>query len=1046
MKKQLLSFVFVFALGTFFAGSAHALWCSEIPDCSCEEGVSACGEWHGCYVGANGNPWSTTCIPLDEGEFTCGGFPVAVCGNMTDGLPLTDCGGDLGYFCSTIDVRKVEHRTGACTDCVGCTYNTSFNMCDADQECVETGEGTAECQTMASISSVAVSSGHGGNTIRWTTGAERNNLGFNIYVVTSAGKIVKKVNDRLVLGAMTTPIGEHYELLDSSGKPGDLYKLESVDIRGNLSETDSVKAIPHIPAPLKKRFDPTRIRMESRRVRRAVEAARRTPSEWFRLQAGPDKVQPRLFPGTETLGVSIRVKEAGLYRITVAELAETGLDLVDVPTGDVSLSLGGVDVPFSTTALGGFSRTDTIEFYGRENNGPHSAINTYFLSVSSGKGLEIARVSASPVNDRPYAPHYDAVVRFEENKEYALTSNLDDLFYWGYLFPQHTEETYVFQIDNIASGADSFRFKAELDGVTDNRDVNPDHHYMLYLNDKLVSDVTWDGQEMFSINETLPMGRLKEGENTVRVKYLATDSPYDLVGVDGFTIEFARAFVAENDRLVFDYFGEDNIEIKGFSTADLAAFDITDPGHPARLEDIEIVPDNDSYSVRFFKPGEGTSRYLVQRVDGLFVPQEIEARHPSDIKSQENGADLLIVTYDAFAPALEPLVALRRKQGMRVAVVTTEEIYDEFNFGNVNDQAIKDFIVYTTKNWKQPAPKHVLLVGDTTNDPKDYLDLGIINFAPSHHIETSLWGGTTTDQWYADLDDSTSYDIGIGRLSVTTPGETENLVRKIVAYEQASGNTRGMTRVILMAGQSRNPTDDFETKMDAIAEEIPDDYEVVKIYSRDYETEDDAKVALMAELSRGSMLVIFMGHGSGLSWSNMLSTDDIENLPEGVHLPLMVGLSCVNGYFSYPGLDIMGEAFVKPPNSGAIATWMPADLGLGSLHQALAMGFVKQLFGGRTNVIGEDIKSALNEFVVTHGSKSPAALDIANTLVFMGDPTISLPIVSRDNDYDDGNGDNVVDDLVDCACNVTGAGGKSMTVLLLLGVLFFLWRRTGSNP
>ena len=54
---------------------------------------------------------------------------------------------------------------------------------------------------------------------------------------------------------------------------------------------------------------------------------------------------------------------------------------------------------------------------------------------------------------------------------------------------------------------------------------------------------------------------------------------------------------------------------------------------------------------------------------------------------------------------LDDLAALRQSQGLRVKVVDVQDIYDEFSYGMVTPQAIKDFLTYAYENWAAPAPQ-----------------------------------------------------------------------------------------------------------------------------------------------------------------------------------------------------------------------------------------------------------------------------------------------------------------------------------------------------
>jgi hypothetical protein len=59
---------------------------------------------------------------------------------------------------------------------------------------------------------------------------------------------------------------------------------------------------------------------------------------------------------------------------------------------------------------------------------------------------------------------------------------------------------------------------------------------------------------------------------------------------------------------------------------------------------------------------------------------------------------------------------------LKVAVVTTNEVYDEFGFGAESPLAIRAFIDWAYRQWASPAPRFVLLVGKASYDYLDYLN------------------------------------------------------------------------------------------------------------------------------------------------------------------------------------------------------------------------------------------------------------------------------------------------------------------------------------
>jgi hypothetical protein len=152
-------------------------------------------------------------------------------------------------------------------------------------------------------------------------------------------------------------------------------------------------------------------------------------------------------------------------------------------------------------------------------------------------------------------------------------------------------------------------------------------------------------------------------------------------------------------------------------------------------------------------------------VDEAFLDQ------PSDLIHPANGADYLIITHQDFYTAVQPLANDRASRGLRVKMVKVQDVYDEFNFGLLDPQAIRDFLAYAYHNWQPPAPTFVLLVGDGTFDPLNYLGDLRPEFIPPYLADVDYWiGETAADNRYVSVSgDDFLPDMALGRLPVNTP-------------------------------------------------------------------------------------------------------------------------------------------------------------------------------------------------------------------------------------------------------------------------------------
>src|SRR5206468_1041034 len=83
-----------------------------------------------------------------------------------------------------------------------------------------------------------------------------------------------------------------------------------------------------------------------------------------------------------------------------------------------------------------------------------------------------------------------------------------------------------------------------------------------------------------------------------------------------------------------------------------------------------------------------------------------------------NQANFVIVSYPTMLSAASSLAALRQGQGMQVSVVNLTDVYDEFNYGEKDPSAIKNFLQYTQTKWAK-APRYVMLLGGASVDAND---------------------------------------------------------------------------------------------------------------------------------------------------------------------------------------------------------------------------------------------------------------------------------------------------------------------------------------
>src|SRR5262249_13187126 len=293
---------------------------------------------------------------------------------------------------------------------------------------------------------------------------------------------------------------------------------------------------------------------------------------------------------------------------------------------------------------------------------------------------------------------------------------------------------------------------------------------------------SWNGQTPRLIEAEVAAGILVEGQNSLSVENVGdTAAAYSMVFLNKFALSYPRELRGDDGQLTGTFAVSGTADVSGLGGGRVLAvadLDGTTRGRTAWLKGLE------STVTGFRFRAEAGFRYRVVAPSAVRTPVVRKAL-ASRLKSTRNHADWLLVAPAGFLSAAEPLVELRRSQGLRVETVSIEQVYQEFGFGEEGPKALKDFLEYAHQNWRRPSFKYVLLLGDASYDRKDYLRRGVKDRIPPNIVRTSyLW--TASDPGYASVNgDDLLPDVAIGRLPAGTLDEAHILVDKIVSFETA---------------------------------------------------------------------------------------------------------------------------------------------------------------------------------------------------------------------------------------------------------------------
>jgi hypothetical protein len=708
----------------------------------------------------------------------------------------------------------------------------------------------------------------------------------------------------------------------------------------------------------------------------------------------------------------ILTEAEGIYRISKDWLINNGVDTDQIRFSDLRIYYLGEEIAIEVLDQNGddrFDDADHIRFYAApvaSAYAKYSSQNVYWLTLA-GPGfapLRMASIEATPAGGFA-AADFAHTAHTEQNIVYWLKAPGDnDIERWFY-------NTYV-QGDEHAGGGLPKAFTVAVPQPTSDGTLtilmagqtDTAHEVEVVVNG-VQQRFNWSGISYYQATvDDIP---LLDGDNTVTLQCLSADGN-DSIIVDWFEVAYRRDYIAgADDTLKFAPDSGDRYRIDGFSTNTLIGYDISDPADVAIIENAAINGTG-PYSFEFEPTAFGDS-YLVLASDAGRVPVGIVEDTDANPAHNPGGADYILITHRDLGWAqngeqnqwLTDLIAHRQAQGLRVSVVDIEDIYDQFSYGIKSPQALKDFLAYAHGNWPQPAPKYVLLVGDSTYDPKDHWgEADDTAYLPTYLTFTDFKGETVTDQWFVTFagDDAVA-DMHIGRLPAADSAQATTMVDKIIAYESAA-NPRTWTNNLLLVADNQRPGIDyayeavFETINEDAAEQLPETMaDPVRGYLNDYVSAAFLTADIIDTVNNGVLLVNYAGHGATqiMAEEHIFDAADVAALTNTEKPAFFVSMSCETGFFAYPEVwyfPSLAEALMRS-EAGAVAALMPTGMTSTEGQQVLDAAVFEAIFKKDIRTLGAAVADAKQTLLANGDAYFE---QISDTFLLFGDPATDLKL------------------------------------------------------
>jgi len=298
--------------------------------------------------------------------------------------------------------------------------------------------------------------------------------------------------------------------------------------------------------------------------------------------------------------------------------------------------------------------------------------------------------------------------------------------------------------------------------------------------------------------------------------------------------------------------------------------------------------------------------------------------------------DLLIIAPDDFSNEIQPLIDHKNSYEVKTYLITTDEIYSEFE-GRDDAEKIKYYIKYAIESYNI---KYVLLIGGRVRQsfkwyipPRysklddDFIDkefLSDLYYADIYKENGDFedWDGNENDifgEWGLFSGDKIDLkpDISLGRLPCRNKNEVEDIVNKIIYYEENSHDSSWLKKILLVGGDTNpNMGDPFPYEGEAACDwliQYLEGFSATKLYVSDNTLSNPSD--FISEFNKGYGLVCYHGHGltdrmetyypDSQNTVTLIYNSNVSELNNNGMYPVMVVGCCLTTCFDVSIFDFL---------------------------------------------------------------------------------------------------------------------------------------------
>lgn len=439
------------------------------------------------------------------------------------------------------------------------------------------------------------------------------------------------------------------------------------------------------------------------------------------------------------------------------------------------------------------------------------------------------------------------------------------------------------------------------------------------------------------------------------------------------------------------------------SNANVTVWDVSNPVKVRR-----VLADLQSDVSRFVLKTDSLKEFVAWDNTKFLSVKFIEKVANQDLHGIAS-TDMLIVTNKDFLEQANRLADHHRIfDGLRVNVVTNQQVYNEFSSGSPDIAAIRDFARLMYQRPKTGDKLHYLLLfGDGSFDFKDRVPNNtnrVLTFQTKESLNSVY--SYASDDFYGILDSNEGndavglIDIGIGRFPVNTEAEAKMAVDKCIFYATNStvslGDWRNKLCFVADNGNSNTHFRQVEKQICPLIGSIAPVFNLDKIYIDAYAPVStpsgqrcpDANAGITSNVQNGVLMINYTGHGGETGWAEegILTVREIDSWTNYNNMPVFMTATCEFSRYDDPARVSAGEHVFLNPAGGGIALFTTTRLANAGTNIGLTLYFYDTLFSnhnGEYPRFGDVIAYAKNKMGGSDAS-------LVRNFVLLGDPALRL--------------------------------------------------------